>query len=142
MGAGIGALALLAWTLTIFNVGPMVAMPTLPLSYPTLALFVAAWTIGMVAMMFPTAVPMLLMFLHVGRNSSREIRQGGGPTPVKAILFVTTYIGAWVVAGLLFYAGAALLLSRLPVAVNLFVGTYLGLGVALIVVALYQLSPI
>jgi len=141
MGAAIGALALLAWTLAVFNIGPMVGTPTIPLSYPALSLFAAAWTISMIAMMFPTAVPMLLMFLHVGRNSNREIREGGGPTPGKAILFVATYIGAWVAAGVLFYAGSALVLSILPVAVNLFIGTSLGLGVALIVVALYQLSP-
>jgi len=142
MGVGLGAIALLAWTLAFFNMGPMVGSPTLPLSYSSLSLFAATWTISMVAMMFPTAVPMLLMFLHVGRSSNREIREGGGPTPGKAILFVATYVGAWVVAGVFFYAGSALVLSRLPVPANLFLGTTLGLGVALIVVALYQLSPL
>ncbi len=142
VGGGIGALALLAWTLTALNVGPMVGTPTLPLNYAALSLFTAAWTVSMVAMMFPTAVPMLLMFLHVGRSTNREVREGGGPTPGKAILFVTTYIGAWIAAGVLFYVGAALVLSRLPLAANLFIGTTLGLGVALIVVAAYQLSPV
>jgi predicted metal-binding membrane protein len=33
-------------------------------------------------------------------------------------------------------------LSRLPLEANLFIGTTLGLGVALTVVALYQLSPV
>jgi predicted metal-binding membrane protein len=142
VGGGIGALALLAWILNVFNVGPMVGTPTLPLNYASLSLFTAAWTLSMVAMMFPTAVPMLLMFLHVGRSTNKEVREGGGPTPGKAILFVATYIGAWVATGVLFYVGAALLLSQLPLGVNLFIGTTLGLGIALIVVAVYQLSPV
>jgi len=142
VGTGIGALALLAWAMTVFNIGPMVGTPTLPLDYAALSLFTAAWTVSMVAMMFPTAVPLLLMFLHVGRKAKREVREGGGPTLGKAILFVATYIGAWIAAGAVFYVGAALVLSRLPLGVNLFIGTTLGLGVALIVVALYQLSPI
>jgi predicted metal-binding membrane protein len=142
VAGAIAALAMLAWTLTVFNIGPMFGTPTLPLNYAALSLFAASWTVSMVAMMFPTAVPMLLMFLHVGRRTNREVREGGGPTPGKAILFVATYIGAWLAAGILFYVGAAVLLSRLPLAVNLFIGTTFGLGVALIMVAAYQLSPI
>ena len=140
MAGAIAALALLAWATTVLNMGPMVGMPTLPLNYAALSLFAAAWTVSMVAMMFPTAVPMLLVFLHVGRSTNKEIREGGGPAPGKAMLFVATYIGTWVAAGVLFYVGAALVLGRLPLAANLFVGSTL--GVALIAVAGYQLSPI
>ncbi len=142
IGFSVAGLALLVWALTIFNIGPMVGTPTLPLDAVALALFVVAWTVSMVAMMFPTAVPMLLMFLHVGRNVNKEVREGGGPNPTKAVVFVATYIGAWVAAGGLFYVTAALILSQFPLSANIFIGTTLGLGVALIVVAVYQLSPI
>ncbi|MDA4125904.1 MAG: DUF2182 domain-containing protein [Thaumarchaeota archaeon] len=142
VGGGIGVLTIFAWTLAVFNIGPMVGTPTLPVNFASLSLFTAAWTVSMLAMMFPTAVPMLLMFLNVGRSTKKEVREGGGPTPGKAILFVATYIGAWVAAGVLFYVGAALVLSQLPLGANLFIGTTLGLGIALIVVAVYQLSPI
>ncbi|MDA4128904.1 MAG: DUF2182 domain-containing protein [Thaumarchaeota archaeon] len=142
IGFSVGTLALLAWALTIFNIGPMVGTPALPLDLVALALFVVAWTVSMVAMMFPTAVPMLLMILHVGGSASKEIREGGGPTPTKAVLFVVTYMGAWVAAGAVFYVAAAAILSQLPLSVNLFIGTSAGLGVALIVVAVYQLSPV
>jgi len=141
VGGGIGAFALLAWIFTVLNIGPMVGTPTLPLNYASLSLFTAAWTVSMVAMMFPTAVPMLLMFLHVGRSTKREVREGGGPSPGKAVLFVATYIGAWAATGVLFYVGAAIILSRLPLGADLFIGTTLGVGIALIVVAVYQLSP-
>ncbi len=142
VGGGISAFAFLAWSLTALNVGPMVGTPTLPLNYASVSLFTAAWTVSMVAMMFPTAVPMLLMFLHVGRSATREVREGGGPTLGKAVLFIATYIGAWVATGVIFYVGAAIVLSRLPLGTDLFIGTTLGVGIALIVVAVYQLSPI
>jgi predicted metal-binding membrane protein len=142
VGGVIGALAILAWTFTVFNIGPMVGTPTLPLDFAALALFTVAWTLSMVAMMFPTAVPMLLMFLHVGRSTNAKVREGGGLTPGKAALFVGTYIGTWVATGVLFYVGAALMLSRLSLAANQFIGTTQGLGIALVVVAVYQLSPI
>ena len=142
VAVSVGILALVAWALTLFNVGPTVGIPTLPLDLAAVALFSLAWTVGMVAMMFPTAVPMLLMFLHVGRSSSPVIRDGGGPTPAKAFVFVGTYIGTWVATGVLFYVSAAVVLGQLPVSAGLFIGTSLGLGVALVVVAIYQLSPL
>ncbi len=142
VGAGVASLALIAWALTALNVGPMVGTPSLPIDVAALVFFVVAWTISMVAMMFPTAVPMLLLFLHAGKNSSDEVRAGGGPTPARAFAFVATYVGVWVGTGVLFYAVAALLLSQTTVVVNLFIGTTLGLGIALIFVAVYQLSPV
>jgi predicted metal-binding membrane protein len=142
VGVSVSGLAVLAWALTFLNIGPMVGTPSLPLDLVALGFFVIAWTVGMVAMMFPTAVPMLLMFLHVGKSSTKEIRDGGGPSPGKATIFVATYIGVWVATGALFYVAAAVVLSGLPLSANLFIGTTLGLGVALIVVAVYQLSPV
>ncbi len=139
---GIGTLALFAWALSFLNIGPMVGTPTLPLDFTAVSLFTAAWTISMVAMMFPTTVPMLLMFFRVGRNSSRETREGGGPTPTKAFLFVATYIGIWATVGVMFYSAIAFIFGQLPLQANLFIGTTIGLGIALILVAAYQLSPI
>lgn len=142
MGAGLLAMALVSWALVILNVGPMMGMPGLPIDSVTLLFFVATWTIGMVAMMFPTAVPMLLMFLHVGKNASEEVKSGGGPTTTKALLFAATYIGCWVAMGVVLYVAIAVVLSLLPMEVNLFIGTSVGVGAALILVAAYQLSPV
>ncbi len=141
-GLGIAIIASIAWLFTFYGIGPMVGVPSLPIDIVSLSLFVVAWTVGMVAMMFPTAVPMLLMFLHVGRNSSAEVKAGGGPSFTKALVFLGSYLGFWVASGVLFYLVAATALSRLPLATNVFIGTTVGLGVALIIVAIYQLSPI
>ena len=142
VGIGVAVLALIAWTLTVLNIGPMVGAPMLPLDTVAVALFVTAWTVSMVAMMFPTAVPMVMMFLHVGRTSSPEIRQGGGPSPGKAVAFVATYLGIWAATGILLYLVEAAFLSQLPVSASLFIGSPLGVGIALLVVASYQLSPL
>lgn len=142
VGAAIGGLAIVAWGLTLLNIGPMVGTPTLPLDYAALALFTVAWTVSMVAMMFPTAVPMIMTLFNAGKSANKAVREGGGPTPAKALVFVATYIVAWVAAGALFYVSAALILSLLPLSVNLFIGTTVGVGVALIIVAAYQLSPV
>ena len=134
--------AILAWVLTFLNIGPAMGMPMLPIDPLALGFFTAAWTIGMVAMMFPTAVPMLLMFIHVGRSSTEEVKAGGGPTVAKASAFIGSYIGIWVATGVLFYLAAAYAFAALPVEANAFIGTGTGLGAALIVVAVYQLSPL
>ena len=136
------ALALISWVLVGLNVGPMMGMPSVPIEAASLIFFVAIWTIGMVAMMFPTALPMLLMFLHVGRNARDEIKRGGGPTVTKALLFVATYIGLWVGMGVVLYILIALVFSQIPLQVNLFIGTPAGLGLALLLLAAYQLSPL
>lgn len=142
VGTSILALALISWTLIVLNVGPMMGMPSLPLDLGMLAVFVLTWTIGMVAMMFPTAVPMLLMFFHVGKTASKEVREGGGPSPIKAFLFVGTYIGFWIATGVAFYLGLALVFSMFSSDAGLFIGSTLGIGIGLILVAAYQLSPI
>ena len=136
------SLATLSWSLTILNVGPVVGMPTLPIATFDVLLFLVVWTVGMIAMMFPTSVPMLLMYLHVGKSSTGEVRAGGGPTPTKALIFVGTYISLWVGMGLLFYVAMAYILAFLPTDASIFVGSSLGLGLGLILVAAYQLSPI
>lgn len=120
----------------------MMGIPTFPVRWGTLSLFAVTWATGMVAMMFPTVVPTLLMFLSSGKNSSAEVRSGGGPSPLSAGVFVSSYIGIWVVTGLLLYVALATLFSLLPVADATFIGSSIGIGVALIFVAVYQLSPL
>lgn len=142
VGGAILGLAAVAWLLILWNTGPMMGIPSFPLDPGTLGLFAATWTTGMIAMMFPTAVPALLMFLNSGKNSSAEVREGGGPSPLNGLVFVSSYIGIWVITGLLLYVTLAAVFSSLPVADATFIGSSLGIGVALLFVAVYQLSPI
>jgi predicted metal-binding membrane protein len=117
-------------------------MPSLPIDYVGLSLFTISWTLGMVAMMFPTAMPMMLMIIHVGRTSSEDIRAGGGPTAAKAVIFILSYISFWAGLGVVMYIGLAFGLSVLTPQAPGVIGSTLGLGIALLIVGIYQLSPL
>jgi len=107
-----------------------------------LTLFAGSWTIGMVAMMFPTAVPMILMFFRIGRNASPEIRSGGGPTITKALLFTGAYIFIWGGVGVLFYLALVVSFGLMPFPIMDYLNLPTSAGFALLVAGLYQLSPL
>jgi predicted metal-binding membrane protein len=100
-------------------------------------LFLAIWITMMVAMMFPTAAPMILTFDRI-QASRRQHAQAGVPT----WLFVISYLAVWTGAGVAAYAAAA-------------VGEVLGErsmwlmdnagrigGAVLVVAGIYQLTPL
>jgi predicted metal-binding membrane protein len=60
------------------------------------ALFLSIWIVMMVAMMFPTAAPMILMFARVQRDKRRN-RRAFVPTWV----FVSAYLLIWILFGVL-----------------------------------------
>jgi predicted metal-binding membrane protein len=140
VAGGLISVALTAWWVA-FAMGAMMGMPAWPIQLLDAAVFSASWAIGMIAMMFPTAVPMMLLFLTVARRATPEIRAGGGPTLPKSVIFITTYIAFWVATGVLIYLGIATLSALFPGWLML-VNAPLGIGVALVLVAAYQLSPV
>jgi predicted metal-binding membrane protein len=99
--------------------------------------FMAAWLAMMVAMMFPTAAPMILTFARVYRG-----RRERGGLYVPTAVFVAPYLLIWVSAGLLAYAAAAGA-ERLADHWGWAMEHAAAFGGALIVLAgLYQLSPL
>jgi len=66
-------------------------------------LFIALWAAMMVAIMFPTAAPMILTFARVQAN-----RKERGQVFVPTWLFVGAYIALWSATGLLAYGAAVL----------------------------------
>lgn len=132
--------AFAAWWVA-FAMGAMMGIPAWPIQLLDAAVFSVTWAVGMIAMMFPTAVPMMLLFLTVARSASAEIRAGGGPTLTKSAVFITTYIVFWVATGVLIYVGMATLSALFPGSLML-LSAPLGIGVGLVLVAAYQLSPV
>jgi predicted metal-binding membrane protein len=133
------ALAAAAWALLLWERAggaPDMAMaaPTMGLRAP---LFLAIWVVMMVAMMFPTAAPMILAF-HKIQEGKR--RQGGAF--VSTWVFVAAYLLVWALSGLLAYAGAlgaeavAAWAALSPEA-----AARIG-GVAILAAGLYQLTPL
>ena len=65
-------------------------------SFAGLAVFVTLWTVMMIAMMLPAAVPMILIFASAQARRNQQVA-------VPTWIFVTGYILVWGAAGLLVY---------------------------------------
>jgi predicted metal-binding membrane protein len=134
------ALAAAAWVVVIAQAtmaGEMAmgaGSPTMGLAAP---LFLAVWIAMMVAMMFPTAAPMILTFAAIAAGK-RQRGQPHAPTWV----FVGAYLLVWSLFGGVAY-GLALALERLAM-MSPWVMDHLGQigGAVLILAGLYQLSPL
>ena len=128
-----GAWALLVWRWAIMDDGDMMSL-TMGMSAP---LFIAIWIAMMVAMMFPTAAPMILTFARVQSNR----REQGRPF-VPAWIFVGSYLVVWTLAGLVAFA-AATGIEALAGRVDWLSDNAGRIGGGVIVLAgLYQLSPL
>src|SRR5207244_10780055 len=65
------------------------------------AWFLAIWVVMMIAMMFPAAAPMILVFAQVQRD-----RRRGGWAFVPTWIFAGAYLLIWTLFGGLLYLGA------------------------------------
>jgi predicted metal-binding membrane protein len=130
-------LAALAWGLLIWQ-APMMNNQAMGLTMGMSALlFIAIWAVMMVAMMFPAAAPMILMFGAI-YTSKRRQKQPYVPTWI----FVSAYLLVWVLSGVLAYflalgaerlAGQSMWLMDNASRIS---------GIILVIAGLYQLSPL
>ena len=101
------------------------------------ALFLAVWVVMMIAMMFPTAAPMILVFARVQRD-----RRSSGRAFVPTWVFVGAYLLIWTFFGVLAYQGALFvegLAQQIPwIMMN---AARIGGGI-LVLAGLYQLTPL
>jgi predicted metal-binding membrane protein len=100
-------------------------------------LFLAIWVVMMIAMMFPTAAPMILVFARVQHD-----RGSFGRAFVPICVFVGAYLLIWTLFGGLSYLGALAaegLAQQIPwIMMN---AARLGGGI-LVLAGLYQLTPL
>src|SRR5438270_7246141 len=85
------AWALLAWQSVGGQMDMAMTSPTMGMHAP---LFLAIWVVMMVAMMFPTAAPMILTF-HKVQASKRQ----RGEAFVATWIFVAGYMLVWTLSG-------------------------------------------
>jgi predicted metal-binding membrane protein len=129
-----GAWAALIWQGADADMDMTMASSTMGLRAP---LFLAIWVTMMVAMMFPTAAPMILTF-HKVQAGKRE----RGDAFVSTWMFVAAYILVWTLAGVAAYAGA-LAAETIAVRAALSSTTAARIGGAVIILAgIYQLTPL
>jgi predicted metal-binding membrane protein len=101
------------------------------------ALFLAIWAAMMVAIMFPTAAPMILTFARVQAGR----RQQGKPV-VPTWIFTGTYLALWVAFGALAY-GAAVAAQELAEQSMWFMDNMARIGGGVLMAAgVYQLTPL
>jgi predicted metal-binding membrane protein len=124
--AALLALATIAWLLTVRQTGEM--QMTMSLQAP---LFMAMWLTMMVAMMFPTIVPMVLAHRMV------VLRRGEGLVATGA--FVLGYLVIWTLVGLL-PLGALLIFRQLIQSSEGARWPAMAAGAVLVVAGLYQFT--
>src|SRR5258708_3492868 len=100
-------------------------------------LFLAIWVVMMIAMMFPTVAPMILVFVRVQRD-----RNSGRWPSVSTWIFVGAYLLIWTIFGVLAYLGALVaseLAQQIPwIMMN---AARIGGGI-LVLTGLYQFTPL
>ena len=131
------ALAAGAWVLLVWQSADMdmtMASSAMGMQAP---LFLAIWVVMMVAMMFPTAAPMILTFHEVKAG-----RHKGGDAFVSTCVFVLAYILVWTLAGTAAYLGAVAAEALAKRAELSSVATARIGGVILVAAGIYQLTPL
>ena len=102
-----------------------------------LAVFVALWTVMMVAMMLPGATPMILIFASAQSRRERLVA-------IPTWIFIAGYFVVWAAAGILVYlvVQVATELAVHFVALDRAVWSALALGATLVVAGIYQFTPL
>ncbi len=115
----------------------MQAMQPVPWTVGRAIVMVFMWWLMMVAMMLPSAAPMILLFATVNRKS----REQGAPY-VPTGVFAAGYLAVWggfsvLAAGLQWSLERALLISPMMASTSVALG-----GLLLIAAGIYQLTPL
>ncbi len=129
-------LAAAAWALLIWQASVMDTDMSLTMGMAA-PVFVGIWIAMMVAIMFPTAAPMILMFARV-HNQRRQRGQNFVPTWV----FASSYLLVWAASGLAAY-GIAVAGDKLADQSGWVLDNAARIGGGVLIAAgLYQLSPL
>lgn len=143
-------LSLLAWVVTVREMGSMgLGMMThsmtmgQPFSLSNAGLYIVFWGVMMVAMMFPSVAPMVVLFSTIARRKQEQHEQTGLSRPSPSVwIFVAGYSLLWTLTGGIAYAGDLAMQSLPHTFPSLRTyGTVIG-GVTLIIAGLYQLTPL
>ena len=103
----------------------------------TIPLFLVAWVAMMVAMMFPTAAPMIMMFATVSAGKKHR-----GQPFVPTWIFVGSYLLVWIGFGVLAYGVAVGVDALSRQSMWVMNNAARAGGILLLSAGLYQLSPL
>jgi predicted metal-binding membrane protein len=121
------AVAGIAWVAMVEESRSMADMSGMDMGLGPIESFAATWVVMMAAMMLPSAVPLVLEFARTA-----ERRRGW---PAATGILAVTYLGVWLVFGVVCYAIYTALRMPWP-------NQPMVVGVALALAGVYSLSPI
>lgn len=128
-----------AWAASKAFQADMMSAMVAPYSALSISLFVAVWTAGMAAMMFPAISPVVLLYNRLVKNSNTTLVVEGNRYSIKMALFVACYLAVWALTGLALLIGWSLLLNGAVAATGIAGPIY---GSILIAAGTYQFSPL
>lgn len=142
--AGLAGLTLLAWLYLLHLAHDMGAMdmgPAAPMARPwsprDLVLTFVMWAVMMVAMMVPSAAPMILFFATITRARVEPGRRGA-----RTAVFVAAYLLVWTAFSALATLGQWGLHSAALLSPHALTVTPVAGGALLIAAGVYQLTPL
>lgn len=140
---GLIAVVALAWVHLLRLRGAMPAMSDMgmaaePWGAHDLLLAMAMWTAMMIAMMLPSAAPMILTFVTLNRRR----RETGGPSYAHTAIFALGYLAVWSAFSVVAAGGEAGLRAAAIVSDLTTGATWLAGGLLLIAAGIYQLTPL
>lgn len=150
--------SLIAWLFSI-NQPDMMMETMMMIPNPIAVLvFTVSWTVGMAAMMFPSIVPMVLLYnrLIVGDNNSNnyhfEISKQTNKRQfpliflsinysIKTIVFVASYLLVWSLTGIFLLLSCSILMNNLSITYGIRDLDFV-YGLLLVISGLYQFSSL
>jgi predicted metal-binding membrane protein len=133
-----------AWVASQAFQADMMSAMMAPYSALSVSLFLAVWTAGMAAMIFPAISPVVLLYNRLVKNSGSTtvvVEGGKGPYSLKMVLFVGCYLAVWALTGLALLLGWSMLLNSAVAATGLLLSSVI-YGSILIAAGAYQFSPL
>jgi len=134
---GLLVLAVLAWMLLIWQSSTMSNQAMGLTMGMSALLFIAIWIVMMVAMMFPTSAPMILMFAKIYASKRQQERPF-----VPTWVFVSAYLLVWSLCGVVAYFLAVGIEKLAAQSMWLMENAARLGGIVLVLAGLYQLSPL
>ena len=160
-------MSLIAWLFSIKDPDMLIMMEAmLTLNLIAISLFTVIWTIGMAAMMFPSIVPMVLLynrlivednnnnssndsFLNISKQKNNNKQRQFLPLTfsssinysLKTILFVTSYLLIWSLTGILLLLSWSISMNNLFMTYRI-IDLNIIYGILLILSGIYQFSSL
>lgn len=149
--------SLIAWLFSI-NQSDMMRETMMTPNPIAVLVFTVSWTVGMAAMMFPSIVPMVLLYnrLIVGDNNSNnyhfEISKQTNKRQfpliflsinysIKTIVFVASYLLVWSLTGIFLLLSCSILMNNLSITYGIRDLDFV-YGLLLVISGLYQFSSL